>query len=110
MTNNSSPFFNVCAALKKLFAFFWRRLEVADGVEALEKIAARRDGGKAPFAVALCDLNMPRMCGDEAVVALRRLEAELKIPRTKVVCVSAFSDDATTQRVMEMGMDLCMHI
>ena len=68
----------------------------ADGIEAVEKAAARR------YDVILMDMQMPRMDGLEATRRIRQLPA---LQRTPIVAMTAnaFADDRAS--CIEAGMD-----
>ncbi|MFK7991280.1 MAG: ATP-binding protein [Sandaracinaceae bacterium] len=65
-----------------------------DGQEAFEMY---RDADPRPDVVLL-DLDMPRMSGSEALVAIRELD-----PNARVVLLSGYYDDARKRRLLELG-------
>jgi two-component system chemotaxis response regulator CheY len=67
--------------------------EAANGVEALEKIAAQP--ADAPFDLFVVDVNMPKMDGYSFVRELRRLEPRHQAP-VLMVSTEARSQDAST--------------
>ena len=70
--------------------------EAADGVEAVEKAAARH------YDIILMDMQMPRMDGLEATRRIRQLPA-LKDTPIVAMTANAFADDRTS--CIEAGMD-----
>ena len=68
----------------------------ADGVEAVEKAAARH------YDIILMDMQMPRMDGLEATRRIRQLPA-LKDTPIVAMTANAFADDRTS--CIEAGMD-----
>ncbi len=69
---------------------------VPDALEALRVLA---DGGPAVEAI-VTDLNMPRMDGYELI---RRVRENKKMSATPIIVVSADTDPATPQRVVQLG-------
>jgi CheY-like chemotaxis protein len=72
-------------------------LHAADGVEALERIAA-----DPAIEVVFLDINMPRLDGLEV---LRRIKAAPSTRALPVIMVSTHGEDHDTQRAMEAGAD-----
>jgi CheY-like chemotaxis protein len=71
----------------------------ADGVEALEAVAARS------FDLVLLDVHMPRLSGPEVLAKIRALR-----PTQRVLVVSSSSDASLSfeQRVAEYGASACL--
>ncbi len=65
-----------------------------DGLEAVEKVRAAPHG----FDMVIMDLAMPRMGGEEALSAMLKIRADLK-----VVIMSGMVDNATQSRLLGMG-------
>jgi CheY-like chemotaxis protein len=72
-------------------------LHAADGVEALERIAADRE-----IEMVFLDINMPRLDGLEV---LRRLKADPATKDLPVVMVSTHGEEHDTQRALAAGAD-----
>ena len=75
--------------LEFLFAF--------SGEDALRVVAA---GNPAEIVLILSDINMPGMSGLDLLTRLK----EMKLPQ-RVFMVTAYGDDATRQRAMQLGAD-----
>lgn len=76
---------------------------LADGAALLERLAecARGAGARAPGLV-ICDINMPRMSGLEAVRALRGMEAG---ERTPVAMFTSSRREEDRERSLAAGAD-----
>lgn len=72
-------------------------IHAADGVEALERIAADAD-----IEVVFLDINMPRLDGLEV---LRRIKADPKTRALPVIMVSTHGEEHDTKRAMAAGAD-----
>jgi len=73
----------------------WQVDEAVNGLEALEKVAARP--GDAPFDLFVVDINMPRMDGYTFVRELRRLPGAGEAPGL-MVSTEAQAQDGTAAR------------
>jgi signal transduction histidine kinase/CheY-like chemotaxis protein/HPt (histidine-containing phosphotransfer) domain-containing protein len=70
-----------------------------NGREALERLTARR------YDLVLMDVQMPEMDGLAATREWRRREAELRLPRTPIVALTASAFDADRRRSLDAGCD-----
>jgi DNA-binding NarL/FixJ family response regulator len=68
--------------------------EAADGVEAVQRAAALQPD------LVICDVQMPRLDGIEAIPHMREAA-----PSTRIVMHSAMSDDVTVRRAIRAGAD-----
>ncbi len=72
---------------------------VKDGQAAVE---AFRQGG---FHCVLMDIQMPIMNGLEATKAIRELEREQDLPRTRIVALTAYAMPGDRETFLTSGMD-----
>src|SRR5690606_2832584 len=59
-----------------------------------------------PTDVLVTDISMPGMDGIELVSSLRRLESELRRPRTPTVVVTAYTTETHQVRCRQAGVDV----
>lgn len=81
-------------------------VSASNGEEALEVLGQALAGG-SPFGLVCMDINMPRLDGQQALKALRDLEALHKVPpgkETKVVMVSAWDDTGNVCQAYFRGL------
>jgi two-component system cell cycle sensor histidine kinase/response regulator CckA len=81
-------------AEQALVAHGFRVVTAADGVEALERLAA----AEAPFDLLVTDVVMPRMSGS---VLARRLRATC--PATAVLLISGYADQPDVESLVREG-------
>jgi CheY-like chemotaxis protein len=77
----------------------------SDGEEALDFLFGRgphTQEPKAPPAVVLLDLKMPKVDGHEV---LRQIRADPKLRHTRVVVLTSSDQETDIQRVRELGSD-----
>jgi DNA-binding NtrC family response regulator len=75
-------------------------LTAADGLEALALFAARSQ----EIDLVFMDLTMPRMDGEKAFQAMRRLD-----PKVPVILSSGYSEAPTTTGLMSLGLAGFIH-
>lgn len=79
--------------------------QAADGEEALRLFSSRHLDGMAPYDVVFMDINMPVMHGDDATLALRKVEVSENRRYTHVIGLSAYCMDDTKDLCLRKGMD-----
>jgi len=89
--------------LRELLAFSLFRAgysvtSCGDGLELLERLEPRPEGGGGGFDLVLTDLRMPALTGLEVLEALHDLPR-----RPPFVCMTAFGDDATHAAARKLG-------
>ncbi|XOV90094.1 MAG: response regulator [Pseudomonadota bacterium] len=77
-------------------------LEVTVASNGLEAVARVRE---SRFDAILMDCQMPLLDGFEATCRIRKLEAELHLPRNKIVAVTANALKGDLERCLDAGMD-----
>lgn len=80
--------------LAKVLASVGEVQSVPDGAEALGALKLALDQGR-PFGLVCMDICMPNLNGQEALQALRALEAQHKVPvgqEAKVIMISSCDD------------------
>jgi PAS domain S-box-containing protein len=80
---------------RALRSFGFEVLEAADGVEGVETFAANHTN----IVCTLLDITMPRMGGEEALHAIRRVD-----PTARVLLMSGFSEDEAKERFAGRGV------
>lgn len=76
-----------------------------DGIETLNNVMHDQyDGCK--IKIIISDENMEFMNGSESFRILRELEKSKKVKKIFLVCLTAFSDDHTLDRIKQLGADL----
>ncbi|RME18567.1 MAG: response regulator [Alphaproteobacteria bacterium] len=68
----------------------------AEAVEAYEKL--RPD-------LVFMDISMPKMDGKEATRRIRQMEAEMGLPRTRIVALTAHAMDGDASEILSHGLD-----
>ena len=79
-----------------------------DGMEAVEAFTMAMEEGK-PYDLVCLDIMMPIMDGYQALVGIRKLEAELNIPEekaVKVIMATALSDEKNVKMAYELGCSI----
>jgi two-component system chemotaxis response regulator CheY len=72
-------------------------IEAVDGVDGLEKLRAHSD-----VALALCDVNMPRMTGLEMLATIFKDAADTR-PRTPIMMLTTEGQPSLIRRARECG-------
>lgn len=72
---------------------------VGDGEEAIEHLV------DASYDFVLMDVQMPRMDGLETTAAIRKIEAENKLPRLPIIAMTAHALSGDRERCLKEGMD-----
>ncbi len=80
---------------RALRSFGFDVLEAADGLEGVETFETNREN----IVCTLLDITMPRMGGEEALHAIRRID-----PAARVLLMSGFSEDEATGRFAGLGI------
>lgn len=80
---------------RALRSFGFDVLEAADGIEGVETFAANHER----IVCTLLDITMPRMGGEEALHAIRRID-----PGARVLLMSGFSEEEATGRFAGLGI------
>ncbi|MDO4289853.1 MAG: ATP-binding protein [Eggerthellaceae bacterium] len=79
-----------------------------DGVEAVEMMKAARRSERAGYDLVFMDWQMPRMNGIEATRAIIAWEAELGLPHTPIVAMTANAFNEDREQALAAGMDAFM--
>ncbi|MBW8733403.1 MAG: response regulator, partial [Asticcacaulis sp.] len=91
---------NVLVATHFLDEFGYGFDVAGDGLEALEFVKAGRT-----YDAILMDIQMPRMDGRQATVAIRAFEAVTGAPRTPIIAVTAHALMHDRRACLDAGMD-----
>ena len=75
-----------------------------NGEQALERYKEIGHQGKK-YLMILMDIFMPVMGGHESTQKIREIEKEWELPRTPIIGCSSSTDDNTTKKCMDVGMD-----
>jgi len=70
-----------------------------DGQEAVEKFRSLRPD------IVFTDISMPRMDGKQAASAMRRIEAEIGLPRVPIVAMTAHALGGDSETILAAGID-----
>jgi CheY-like chemotaxis protein len=77
---------------------------VGNGIQAVDAWSqARADGN--PFDLVLMDLHMPGLDGLQATARIRAREAEMAVPATRIVALTANASNEDRDACLAAGME-----
>lgn len=77
----------------------WQITSAKNGIEAVALYK------KSRFDIVLMDIQMPEMDGIEATREIRKLESELRAPRTPIIAFTAYATEEDRGALLEAGLD-----
>ena len=83
-------------------------IEAENGVEAVRSYRKRRRSDKADFDLIVMDIQMPVLCGDEAVRKIRVLETQYQYPRALIMARTANTSQSDCAHYEACGLDGCI--
>ncbi len=87
------------AVMTSIFTQVGKCDEASTGVEAVAAFVTAYKNGN-PYDIVMLDITMPVMCGQEALVTMRRIEKERNITemeRTRIIITSGSKDPQTVK-------------
>ena len=80
-------------------------VEGDDGIDLLNYLKTNQNAF-FKISIVFMDENMEYLNGNETIKIIRKLEKENKFKKTKIVSVTAFSDDQNTEQISKAGADM----
>lgn len=100
---------NVRIILTKWLKNLGEVIETENGKIALREFHLARKK-KEPLTLAIIDLNMPEMTGEEAILHIRQFEEACDIfDYLKIIVLTADEDKATAMRLFKLNVDHFIH-
>lgn len=94
--------------LQEVLKYYASSHVAVNGVEAVEAVRISLQEGE-PYNLICLDIMMPEMSGQEALIRIRQMENEFKIPpqnRSRIIMTSALGDK---ENVMSAVQQQCDH-
>ncbi|TVR75547.1 MAG: response regulator, partial [Spirochaetaceae bacterium] len=88
-----------------LLSWQMRPEEADSGLQAIERVKRAHDEGK-PFRLAIVDMQMPEMDGEELRRAIQQDES---LAGTAMIMLTSLGSRSNTQRLAEIGFAACLH-
>jgi CheY-like chemotaxis protein len=100
---------NVRLILSKWLKNLGEVVETENGKMALREYHGAHQK-KEPFTLAIIDLSMPEMTGEEAITHIRQVEEACDVfDYLKIIVLTADEDKATAMRLFKLNVDHFIH-